>query len=155
MSAFLTLSGNSGRGRNGAVMQASGAIRRIIFGFAVLGVPSHTIARAETIIFNCTFGDQSRWRLEINDRAETVTRKVVGASGIPSLTRNSPAKFSGHRLRWKESAGTLSVEFSLNLHSGILVLKNIDSRGGVFGGQIEGCERESRTLANFTGSHVR
>ena len=121
-------------------MQAFGAIRRMIFGFVVLVVPSYKVTLAETVIFNCQFGD-FRVRLEIDDRAKNVTRRVVGANGIPSLTRTSPADFSGDHVRWQESSRTLSIEFTLNLRSRNVIFKSEDSRGGVFGGQIEGCER--------------
>jgi len=125
-----------------AAMQASVVIKRIIFGLAVV-VASYAIARAESAIFNCPLGNQSRWRLEIDDRAEMVTRKVIRANGIPSLMTISPAKFSDDHVRWNESGRTLSIEFALNLRSGIVISKSADSRGGVMGGQIE-CKRDGK-----------
>jgi hypothetical protein len=113
-------------------------VRCAIVGGAMLLMNS-TMAGAETVSFTCQSGD-TQMRLEIDDVTGNVIRKVIQANGIPSLMSISPAKFSGDHVRWTESRA-ISVQFTLNLRSGTVLFMNVDSRGGIFGGQIEGCEK--------------
>jgi hypothetical protein len=101
------------------------------------------------MILECPFGGGSSFRLEIDFEAEKVTRTFIQPNGIASRVRVSAARITNQYVRWSESTGgEISIDFTFNRHSGIVVFGS-ESLGGFFGGHSERCEQ-----AHATGERI-